>query len=374
MRILYVYKDYAPVLGGIENHVRTLAEGLVQAGHQVTVLACDPGPVTRRETLCGVEVIKAGRLTTAASMPLSLAQARFLIRQRPDVVHIHSPYPLGELTNWLLGRGRVTIITHHSDIVRQRGWLRLYAPLLRRVLAAADRILVDSPPYIETSPWLQPVRHKCQAVPIGIDVQRFTPPARRSGAGTRLLFVGRLRYYKGLDTLLQAMVFVPEARLELVGDGPLRAELELQSQALGLQDRVDFVGEVDDAHLPGYYRQADVFVLPSNSRAEAYGIVLLEAMASGLPCITTELGTGTSWIVRHGVTGLVVPPNDPRALAGAIRRLLQDPDRHRAMGAAGRRRVEQEFTVGHMLRRIEAIYRETLAEKEAAGGGRAGRR
>ena len=121
-----------------------------------------------------------------------------------------------------------------------------------------------------------------------------------------------------------------------------------------------FAGEVPDEDLPGCYHAADIFVLPANARAEAFGIVLLEAMASGLPCITTEVGTGTSWVVQDGVTGLVVPPRDPQALAGAIQALLDDPQRRAAMGHAARARVEAEFTLERMIARVQAVYEKAL--------------
>ena len=299
MNILHLYKDYFPVLGGIENHIKILAEAQVVAGHKVTVLVCNPGYRTHTEVLNGVEVIKAGRLTTMASMPLSLVQPLVLARMRPDIVHIQSPYPLGEIANWLMGRAKVTVISYQSDIVRQQTILRFYGPILRRILRSANRILVNNPRYAETSVWLQPVRDKCTVVPIGIDLSRFSLDSPPRQDACHLLFVGRLRYYKGLDTLLYALSHIPQAHLTIVGIGPMQSELQTLIQELGLTDRVIFAGEVDDDNLPDYYRRADLFVLPSNARSEAYGIVLLEAMASGLPCITTELGTGTSWIVQN---------------------------------------------------------------------------
>jgi len=365
MNILHIYKDYFPVLGGIENHIKVLAEAQTAAGHRVVVLVCNPGPRIHVEELNGVKVIKAGRLVTVASMPISLSQPIALARLRPAIAHIHSPYPLGEVANWLLGRARATVITHHSDVVRQRGWLRFYGPLLRRVLRAADRIIATSPRYIETSPWLRPVREKCVVVPLGVDPARFNQPTNQpTNQQTNqpaLLFAGRLRYYKGLDTLLRALPVLPGARLTVVGDGPMREEWERLTDTLGLGDRVTFTGEVPDDDLPGYYHIADIFVLPANARAEAFGTVLLEAMASGLPCITTEVGTGTSWVVQDGVTGLVVPPRDPQALAEAIRSLLDDPRRRAAMGRAGRTRVEAAFTLERMVARVQAVYEEALS-------------
>jgi len=176
-----------------------------------------------------------------------------------------------------------------------------------------------------------------------------------------LLFVGRLRYYKGLDTLLRALSLLPDVQLFIVGDGPMREKWERLTDVLGLQDRVTFTGEVPGEHLPGYYRAAGIFVLPASARAEAFGTVLLEAMASGLPCITTEVGSGTSWVVQDGITGLVIPPRDTQALADAIRALLDDPRRQVAMGHAARARVEAEFTTEQMIARVQAVYERVLA-------------
>jgi glycosyltransferase involved in cell wall biosynthesis len=360
MRILHVYKDYFPVLGGIENHVRVLAESQVRAGHQVIALVCSLSSRTTVEELNGVKVVKSGRLGTVASMPISLSQPMAVARLRPDLIHVHSPYPLGEVSAWLLGRGPRLVITYHSDVVRQKGLLRLYGPLLRRVLRRADRILTDSPNYLRTSVWLQPVRDKCVAVPLGVDAVRFAPPATPYAGPPMLLFVGRLRYYKGLDTLLHALVALPDVVLSVVGEGAMRTKWEGLAASLGVNGRVRFVGEVEDDALPGVYRQASAFVLPANARAEAFGTVLLEAMASGLPCVTTELGTGTSWVVQDGLTGLVVPPNDPAALAVAIGRILADPNLARQMGQAGRERVEREFTESVMVNAVMAVYRELL--------------
>lgn len=361
MRILHVYKDYFPVLGGIENHIKTLAEAQIQAGHKVTVLVCDPSPRTHVETRNGVKVIKAGRLFTAASMPVSLTQPLIVARLRPDILHVQGPYPLGELSAWLFGGGKTPfVLSYQSDIVRQKNLLRLYGPFLRRVLRRADRILANSPRYIETSPWLQPVKTKCQSVPIGIDVGRFITSEHAYAGPPTLLFVGRLRYYKGLDTLITAMRDLPGVHLKLAGDGPMYAQLQAQVQALELTERVHFLGEIADEDLPAVYHQAHVFVLPSNARAEAYGIVLLEAMASGLPCVSTEVGTGTSWVVQDGVTGRVAPPQDPAALAAALRELVDDPEKRRAMGRAGRQRVEMEFTQELMAQRVMAVYESLL--------------
>jgi rhamnosyl/mannosyltransferase len=202
-------------------------------------------------------------------------------------------------------------------------------------------------------------------VPLSVDHRRFRPPEDRYRGPPTLLFVGRLRYYKGLDALLRALVLLPDTHLEVVGTGPMASEWQSLAADLGLSQRVRFLGDVPDADLPQTYHRAHCFVLPANARSEAFGRVLLEAMASGLPCITTEVGTGTSWVVEHGVTGLVVDPADERALAGAALSLLRDPERQSEMGLAGRARVEALFTQERMVASIEDVYHQALKACES---------
>ena len=309
-----------------------------------------------------MRVIKAGRLATVASTPVGLALPWLLSRERPDLVHLQFPYPFGEVSQLFFGHAPRVVISYQSDVVKQQGLLRWYRPLLWRVLRRADRILANCPCYVESSPYLHAMRDKCVVVPIGIHTQRFrdVDPARvaeirRRFPGPLLLFVGRLRYYKGLQYLVAAMPELP-ATLLIVGDGPMRASLQAQAAGLGLEGRVHFLTDVDDADLPAHYAACDLFVLPSSQRSEAFGIVLLEAMACGKALISTELGTGTSWVNQDGVTGLVVPPCEPAALAAACRRLLDDSELRERMGQAGRARLKAEFTFDHMMARIGDVY------------------
>jgi glycosyltransferase involved in cell wall biosynthesis len=368
MKILHIYKDYYPVVGGIENHLRQLAEAQAGGGHEVTVLATGPAWRSRVKQLGGVRVIFAGRLATLASTPLSLALPLALLRQRPDIAHLHFPYPVGDLAQALFGRARRTVITYHSDIVRQKGLLRLYAPLLRRTLARADGLIATSPRYVETSPFLAPLAAQCTLIPYGIQAGRFEADhadeaaAIRARYGERLvLFVGQLRYYKGVEFLIQAMPQVNGRALLAGGESTWRqAELEQLAARLGVADRVVFLGQQERA-LPALYQACDVFTLPSIERSEAFGIVQLEAMAAGRPVVSCDVGTGVAWVNQDGITGLVVPPRDPDRLAAALNRLLDDPPLRARLGAAGQARVQQEFTQARMLERIERLYQQVLA-------------
>ena len=374
MRVLHIYKDYAPVMGGIENHIAILAQAQRAQGIDARVLVTNTGSQTVETMIDGVPVVKTGRQLNISSAPISLGFYPRLRRMEAgiDITHAHLPYPPGELGHMLLGRSRGLVLSYHSDIVRQRILGALYSPFLRLLLRQADRISVSNPTYIRTSPFLARVAEKCSVIPFGIDLKDFaaTPMLKQRAAEIRaryapkplLLFVGRLRHYKGLNVLIDAMQTI-DAQLLVVGAGMMETEWRGQCTALGLDDRITFLGDLTDAEKLEMLHAADLFVLPSNNRAEAFGIVLIEAMACGLPLISTELGTGTSFVNQHEQTGLVVPPNDPPAMAAAINRLLTDAPARRRMGAASFARAQSEFNVETMAARMLDLYQNVLAHK-----------
>ncbi len=346
-----------------------LAHAQAAAGHEVAVLVTNPAGMNTTSTHeDGVRVVRAARLATVASTPLSLALPWRLSRESPDIVHLHFPYPVGEVSQWLFRRGRRSVMTYHSDIVRQSSVLRFYRPLMRRVLSRMDAIVAGSPP-MARSEYLLPMPGKVHVIPYGIPLARFAePPApdilaqararyRPASGKPVLLFVGRLRYYKGLDTLLAALPRIDaDARLLVAGTGPMAREWQALAANLGLEQRIRWLGEVSDGELPALYRSADLYVLPAGHRSEAFGLAMVEAMASGLPAVCTELGTGTSYINVDGLTGRVVPPRDPGALATAINDLLADPEQRLRMGAAAREHARSEFAAETMVARVLALY------------------
>lgn len=381
MKILYVYKDYYPVVGGIENHIRLICRGLKAGWPEVepTVLVTNRARNTVVEEMDGVKVIKAGRLATISSAPISLSLFAWMRRLEADITHLHFPYPIGELAYLLGGRShkmaatasrrQAMVITYHSDIVRQKYLLQVYKPFLYRLLARADRITVSSPQYIQSSTYLQPLADKCVVIPHGADLSRFAATAevqrraqelRQCYAPPLILFVGLLRYYKGLSFLIEAMSQIP-ARLLVVGEGPQGQEWRELSRRLGLEEKVIFLGRVSDEELVALYHACDVFVLPAIHRSESWGAVQVEAMACGKPVVCTELGTGTSFVNLHGQTGLVVPPRDSAALAQAIGTLLQDEPLRQQMGQHARERAEKEFSFTTMVQRLVDLYKGVLS-------------
>lgn len=366
MHVLFVYKDYFPVLGGIENHVKLLAEGLAVRGLTVDVLVTNTARRTALEQCNGVTITKAARLATLSSAPISLDLFRRMAHFQPDIAHLHFPYPIGELAYLLRARARKLVVSYHSDIVRQQFLLMAYKPFLRTLLARADAISLSNPTYTINSPFVAPHARKCVVIHHGANLARFAGSAQSQSRAQQIraehgdslvLFVGRLRYYKGVENLIRAMREVAQpVRVLIVGAGPMESEWKALTRALDLTDRVRFVGSVPDADLPAYYQAAQVFVLPSTHPSETWGAVQIEAMASGLPCICTELGTGTSYVNQHGVTGLVVPPRDPHALAQAINQLCADDAMRQQMGSAARQRALGEFTHTAMIAQTLRLY------------------
>lgn len=367
MHIVHIYKDYYPVLGGIENHIRDLSEGLITKGHRVTVLVTNTSSQTEIEyPRPGLTVIKAARTLHLASTPLSIAMLLWSWQLHPDLVHLHFPYPPGDVIYHILPQHVPLIITYHSDIVRQRNLLRIYRPLLHWTLSRATRIIATSPNYVTSSPFLRRYSAKCTIIPLGIDTTRFAKADEQQVKAWQshqerpvVLFVGRLRYYKGLHILLDAMPHI-DADLLIAGSGPEQERLVQQTKALGITSRVRFLGDIADDELPALYHAADVFVLPAHLRSEALGIAQIEALASGVPCVSTELGTGTSYVNRHNETGFVVPPADPLALAQAINKLLSNADLRHRFGAVGRQRTHTLFSHERMLHDVDRLYIETV--------------
>ena len=246
--------------------------------------------------------------------------------------------------------------------------MKLYGPFQDRFLKLADSIVVTSPNYLESSEILRPYRDKCTVVPFGVSMTRFSPSyevedsaqvIRRRYGMKLVLFVGILRYYKGLQTLIQAMANV-DAKLLIVGDGPLLPELISFAQKQEYADRIIFLGQVES--VAPYYYAADAFCLPSIYRSEAFGMVLVEAAACGLPLVSTELGTGTSYVNKDGVTGRVVPPQNPEALGEALQSIVGNQVLRNEYGAAARRRVMDLFTQEEMGQKILSIYYNVLGK------------
>jgi len=372
MRILHVGKYYAPHKGGMETALRLMAEGLLAEDHDVRVLVAGHARRTVRDDLPGAPgaLIRAGVAGRWNSQPLTLGLAVELKRQirdfEPDVVHLHTPNPLA-CSAWLLAArtarraGSRLAVWHHSDIVRQRLGAKLVGPMVRRCLGQAHGLCVSSRQLRQTSRELEPWREQVAVIPFGIDMAPYEE-LQPTGGGA-FLFVGRLVPYKGLETLLTALGRVPEARLDIVGNGPLRERLARRLREEKLAHRVRLLGEVTDSQLLRLLEASRALVLPSRDHSETFGLSLLEGMAAGLPLIASDLPTGVRDLARPGQTGWLVRPGDPEDLARTLSTCLAREDEARRLGAGGRALVRRQFTRARLAQDLAAWYESLVREK-----------
>jgi glycosyltransferase involved in cell wall biosynthesis len=375
LRVLHLGKFFPPYPGGIERHLADLGAAQAAAGLEVAALVHGtPRDRSRRrwrEHGMQLEAVPChGQLVFAPLSPgWPFALQRMLREFRPDLLHVHMPNPSAF---WLLAspaaRRLPRVVHWHADIPEDSGRLDLrlgyvaYRRFERALNAGAARIVATSEPYLQASRALAEWKDRCRVIPLGIgDAPAAGRPPAWPAPGLRLLAVGRLSYYKGFDVLLDALAQVPQASLLLIGDGELRAALQLQAERLGVAARVRFAGHVDDATLEAAYRDCDLFCLPSVDRAEAFGIVLLEAMRAGKPIVASDIpGSGVGSVVRHGETGERIPPRDAQALALALQRLAGDAARRADYGTAARRRWERDYRIEAVTRQWSALYRELV--------------
>jgi rhamnosyl/mannosyltransferase len=370
LKILQVASHYAPVVGGMETVLRDLSEGLVAAGDEVTVLCASAGPRGSDETIGGVRVLRSPSLGKMLSQPLTplFPATLWRIHRSYDIVHLHMPNPLAEAAVAALPGRTAVVITYHADIIRQRALRPVYAPVRRAALTRSRRIVVPTDYHIRYSETLPAFAAKCVVVPFGLSPVRYrlSPSARehaaqlRARVGPFALFVGRLVYYKGLSQLIESMRHV-RGHLVIAGDGPLRGQAEREIAALGLGGRITLAGFLPQPDLNAYLEACELLVLPSISRSEGFGMAQLEAMLFGKPLVTTRLKSGVQLVNQDGRTGIQVPPDDPRALAAALNRLLGDAGLRATMGAAARDRLDAQFSLERMIRGHRDVYAQALA-------------
>jgi rhamnosyl/mannosyltransferase len=355
-------------MGGIENHLYLLCNEL-KHDVDLDVVVCNTRRASTTDSVDGVKVRRCFELAKLASASICPTMPLELSRRNYDIVHFHFPHPMGVMSYQVARHSHrhAVVVTYHSDIVRQVTLLKAYRPFMDRLLARADAILCTSPDYMEGSDALRQLRHKCHVVPYGIDTSQFEPSEaiRREALSIRARFgdrplvlaVGRLIYYKGFEYVIRAMREV-DAELAIVGEGPLRSQLEAIAREMGVANRVHFIGEVHNLALAPWYYACNVYALPSVARSEAFAIVQLEAMACGKPVVNTAIPrSGVPFVSRGGESGLTVPPADSPSFGRALRTILADDRLARRLGAAGRTRVMREFSKEAMAIRIKEIYR-----------------
>lgn len=365
MKVLHVYRTYYPdSQGGLEEVIRQCCLNPAVESRVFTVSeTASPEAVMVDQSL----VVRCKKHLDIASNSISLTGFAAFRRQVEwaDVIHYHFPWPFGDLLHLWLRSKKPCLVTYHSDIVRQKLLLRFYSPLMYGFLNRVDRVVATSPNYFASSDVLSKIKTPVSVIPIGIDETSNPAADTATIAYTRakygedfFLFVGVLRYYKGLHILLDAIQNAP-FQVVIVGSGPTETELRAHAKRLGLTN-VRFTGHVPDAEKMALYQLSKAVVFPSYLRSEAFGVTLLEGAMSERALISTEVGTGTSHVNVDGETGLVVTPACTEALREAMDELHNNPERCAELGRGARRRYEALFTGALMGERYTALYHELV--------------
>ena len=368
LRVLHVYKTYFPdTMGGIEKVLLQLTEGLSRRNVRNRILVLSPNPTPSVIVRSEAEVFRYPITFQVASNPFSWQAWKCFPEHVTwaDIVHYQFPWPFADLLYLGHGRKKPSVVTYQSDIVRQKTWMKIYRPLMFRFLNSVDRVIATSPDYQRTSEVLAQLGNETEVIPNGLDDANCPPASEarvahwRGSLGEGFgLFVGVLRYYKGLETLVLAASHV-RARIVIAGDGPELDRLRALAKAESVTNLV-FLGHVSEEDKAALLKLASVFVFPSHLRSEAFGMSLIEAAMHSKPMISCEIGSGMSYINKHNVTGLVVPPEVPRALASAIQLLVDNPRLAKTMGSAARMRYQALFTGEQMANSYYSLYQRVL--------------
>jgi len=369
MRILHVYRTYFPeTQGGLEEVIRQICCNTQKQGVESRVFTLTKNKNSDVVEFEGVDVYRFSQTIEVASCGFSIAAIKGFKEsvEWADIVHYHFPWPFGDLLHLLAKVNKPTLVTYHSDVIRQKWLLNLYRPLKRLFLSKVDAIVATSENYFATSDVLGHYSEKVQVIPIGINDQKNEISEDKlklwqdKVGEDFFLFIGVLRYYKGLHILLDALQHT-SCRVVIVGAGPIEDELKKNARQLKLSN-VIFLGYVDNEDKIALTKLSLGIVFPSHLRSEAYGVTLVEGALHGKPLISTEIGSGTSYVNKHGKTGLVIPPSDPRSLREAMEIISNNKALAKEMGDNARKRYDDLFTGSVMGQKYSLLYQNLTKE------------
>lgn len=373
-KILQAAKWYAPEVGGIET-VATAITAAVENKADMKILVCSGSKNKERGvTDEGVYIYRAKTPFRICSTPISFDYLKAFRRMSKDVdiIQLHAPFPLSDLALFLgiRSRKKKKALWYHSDVIKQKKLMFFYRPLLKWMLRKVDRIYVASRSIAEQSEYLGKHMDKVEVIPFGISTNDYDRAPKYpiltnalfNKNNVKILFVGRLVYYKGIDVLIEAMAKTDGAELFVIGGGELDNVLEKRADSLGIKDKIHFMGRIEKEELLAAFSDCDFFVLPSVSRAECFGLVQLEAMVYGKPVINTSLPTAVPEVSVHGQTGLTVEPGNIDELAQAINILVNNKELRLQYGKAARARCEESYSLAKMQEKLYASYLDILGK------------
>jgi glycosyltransferase involved in cell wall biosynthesis len=369
--IVILGKYYPPEFGGMERYTSDLAR-IAAKSDRVTVVVHNRERHDQIEHDQNITIIRCGTAKTVSSQPLSLSILRHLRSLRPDLVHFNAPNFWSAAMLLLASQKVPLLITHHADVVGRPILKRAVMPIYRHLARRASYVIVNSLRNARASKDLPIEDCRFVEIPWAVDerdyrvddlepVDLMAERQRRFGDAAVIGFLGRFVRYKGLPVLVEALARLDGVHAVLIGDGPLRAQIEEQASIAGIFDRIHFLGNLDERAKIRELAMMDILAFPSNDTTEAFGVVQVEAQMMGLPVVASNLPTGVIDVTLDEITGLLVPPNDPDALANALSRLIRDPALARRFGATGRERALRLFSMSVFEERVSRLYRAALS-------------
>jgi glycosyltransferase involved in cell wall biosynthesis len=377
MKIIQVAPYFQPHIGGVETHVLDISVELQKRGHEVSVFTSQYNPnLPEFESHDGLEIHRIKPMVNIFTTPLIPKLRKKLLKSPCDLVHAHIPPPFVEFFS-ARARNKTKIplvLTYHCDLELPNFLNKFISGFYRRTfghysLIHTDRIIVTTNTYAATS---RSVWHfKPLVVPNAVSSKDFNPDNDGSKIRKRhdldgknvVLYVGRIKFHKGIEYFVSAAKFFKDdTKFLIVGSGDYEEVVKDYIENLKLEDRVIMVGKVPSEELPLYYAACDVFVLPSLTRLEAFGIVGLEAMASGKPVVISDI-PGVREVIKNGKEGFLTPPMGIKEMAQNIKKLLDNPDLRKKMGMAGRKKVIEKFEISKVVDQLEKVYQKVLKKK-----------
>lgn len=369
IKVLQVYRTFFPdTQGGLEEAIRQVCLNAVSVDSRVFSISAaiqEPDVVI----VNGISVYRVPLSFEVASCSFAFKGLEVFkeLVDWADIINYQFPWPYGDILHLLYVRGKnkKTLVSYQSDIIRQKMWLKLYRPIMMKFLSSVDCIVASSPNYFQTSNILQKYHRKVEVISIGLDESSYPPVDKERQVYWQakmnkpfFLFVGVLRYYKGLEIAIKAAKGA-DYKILIVGSGPIESELKKLANTLEV-DNVEFLGYQNDIDKVALLSLCRGVVFPSYLRSEAFGVTLLEGAMFSKPLISVEIGSGMSYINIHEKTGLQVTPGNPTAFREAMDRLYDNEEYAKQLGIAARQRFEALFTGAEMGRRYDQLYQSLM--------------
>lgn len=367
MKTLIVSPYFYPEGGGLENYAYNIAKGLAEKGHKITVLCATKENHGKTETLDGIKIIREKPDIIISNTPVKLnlyfTISKLLEKEKFDLVNSHTPVPYyADMACYASKKHNIPfILTYHNDNTHLNPITKLLGNIYNHTISPmtlklSRKIITPSPFCFNESRHLEKHKEKLSLILPGVDFTRFKPKKSKYISKNYnlpedskiVLFVGQLgkpHKHKGIDTLIDAFSDVcnsnPYIYLVIVGKGDAE-KYKAQSKRQKIEKNVIFAGYIDGDILPKYYQSADVFVLPSTTEQEGFGMTLIEAMACGTPVIGTRIG-GIPHVIRDKETGLLVWPKDRKALSQAIKTISSDKELNENLIKKGIKEVKEKY-------------------------------